>query len=79
MAIRPVVSNSDLMVYVLCTAKYLTFGEVENLGEDVVVVVAAVAVVVWLLPVPVKRFLRFLVLHIRLVINFFSLKNMLKK
>ena len=44
------------MVFARCTAKYSTFGEAENLGEDVVVVVvAAVAVVVWRLPVPVKN------------------------
>jgi hypothetical protein len=75
LAIRPVVSNSDLMVFVLCIEKYLTFGEVENLGEDVVVVVVAVAVVVWLLPVPVKLFLRFLVLRTKIVINFFVIKK----
>ncbi len=54
LVIRPVVNNLDQMVFSQCIAKYLTFGEVENLDEDVVAVAAAaVAVAAWRLPVPI--------------------------
>ncbi len=58
-----VVNNLDQMVFSQYIEKYLTFGEVENLDEDVVAVVAAaVAVAVWRLLVPVEQLKRKLIL-----------------